>query len=617
MPSLTERLSIIIEATGTKAAAEFRKVGDAAGKNLGDAEKSGGLFGKTLDKMGAKGALAGAAIATGAAVAGKAVLDFGADAVRAASDLGEQQSATNTIFGKGAGIVSDYSRTAAGSIGTSNRAALEAANSFGDLFLNVGFTEKQAAHLSVALVQLAGDLASFKNLNPDDVLQKLQSGLVGETEPLRSLGIVINEATVKSKAMELGLGGANRELTDGEKIAARYALIIEKTGRAQGDVARTSDSLANSQRRANAMWEDSKAQLGKNLTPSVAAATSAVASMTQVLQENEEVSRFGLISWRKNESAVTQLKDAFFGFKSSELASVSTTELLRQAEEDLGLATGALATFTKDEGKAQEFAAKAADEHRQAVDKMNQAAIAGLSAELQYEQSLNGVEDGLHDLAEAQKAVTDAVAAHGSKSAEAKDAAEQLSRAQLSLRGDLLSVAAAAAAVKQRQFEANGQTFTAVDSARAQVAALQALEKQFPALTAPIEAYIAELSKIPGVVTTRVGQEFVARDSKGHAVKLTADGGVFNGAQVRVIGEAGPEAVVPLSRSKRGRAAQVLAQAGLGWADGGTTGTSSGGWGGTTYVTINMPPGSDGDDVVDALTRWSRRNGPVPIRTAG
>lgn len=79
----------------------------------------------------------------------------------------------------------------------------------------------------------------------------------------------------------------------------------------------------------------------------------------------------------------------------------------------------------------------------------------------------------------------------------------------------------------------------------------------------------------------------------------TADGGIFGSPQLRLISEAGPEAVIPLSASKSGRRAQLMSQAGLT----GNTGTS------TTHVTIVMPPGSDGDDVVNAIQRYERRNG--------
>ena len=102
--------------------------------------------------------------------------------------------------------------------------------------------------MSTGLVQLAADLASFNNLNPEEVFLKLQSGIVGEVEPMRALGVNLSAAAVNAKALQMGLVNANGELTEQAKIMARYALIMEQTGNAQGDFARTSDGLANSTR---------------------------------------------------------------------------------------------------------------------------------------------------------------------------------------------------------------------------------------------------------------------------------------------------------------------------------------------------------------------------------
>jgi hypothetical protein len=81
---------------------------------------------------------------------------------------------------------------------------------------------------------------------------------------------------------------------------------------------------------------------------------------------------------------------------------------------------------------------------------------------------------------------------------------------------------------------------------------------------------------------------------------------------MRLIGEAGPEAVVPLSVSKGAQRARVMRQAGLiGWADGGIAGWRNDtiGWGNGMTVNIYLPPGSDGDDVIAKIQRYERRNG--------
>ncbi len=192
---------------------------------------------------------------------------MGGASVKAASDLNEAMNKVEVVFGDAAGEVKAFGRTSARSVGLSARAALEAAGTFGNLFTTIGMGKKPAADMSISLVKLAADLASFNNLNPEDVLEKLRSGLVGEVEPLRTLGINLNQTAVQAKAMEMGLADANGQVSQAALIQARYALILEQTRNAQGDFSRTSSALANSTRIMRAEFEDARAKLGQDLLP--------------------------------------------------------------------------------------------------------------------------------------------------------------------------------------------------------------------------------------------------------------------------------------------------------------------------------------------------------------
>lgn len=205
---------------------------------------------------------------------------FGA-AIKAASDLGESVNKTRVVFGNSAKSVEDWSQTAARSFGLSRQQALEAAGSFGTLFDSMGLAEAESAAMSQRLVGLAADLASFNNIDPTEALDKLRSGLVGETEPLRTVGVLLNEAGVQAKAMELGLGGASGQLTEAEKVTARYHLILEQTTTSQGDFARTADSLANQMRVARAELSDAAAALGEALLPAASKAAALVGDLAR------------------------------------------------------------------------------------------------------------------------------------------------------------------------------------------------------------------------------------------------------------------------------------------------------------------------------------------------
>lgn len=226
-----------------------------------------------LQKQGAKGfgLGVGASVTTAAlgAVTGAlgAVGDGIQENIKAASDLNESASKSKVVFGEAADEMDEFGAAAAQNLGLSKQAALEAGATFGNFFTGLGQGQEEAAAMSKRLVGLAGDLASFNNLDTTDALDKLRAGLAGEAEPLRRVGVFLTEAKVKAKAMELGLADAHGELSEGAKVMARYQLILDETKTAQGDFARTSEGLANQQRITNAELENTKAQLGQDLLP--------------------------------------------------------------------------------------------------------------------------------------------------------------------------------------------------------------------------------------------------------------------------------------------------------------------------------------------------------------
>jgi hypothetical protein len=236
---------------------------DAAAKV---AEKGTGNITASLSKVGFDilkvGAIAGAAAVAGLAVA------LGST-IGPASDLAETVSKVGVVFGDSADEVLAFGKTSAKALGMSENSALAAAGTYGNLFRAMGMAEEASADMSVGLVSLAGDLASFNNMDPTEVMDALRAGLSGETEPLKRLGVNINQATIEAKAMELGLYDLNGELSVAGKAQASYALIMEQTTLAQGDFARTSKGLANQQRILKASFENVKTTIGTALLPAV------------------------------------------------------------------------------------------------------------------------------------------------------------------------------------------------------------------------------------------------------------------------------------------------------------------------------------------------------------
>lgn len=248
-----------------------------------DASSFGSKVGSALGTMAKAGALAGVALGVGAVVGMKKAVD-------AASDLSEQVNKAGVVFGKSGKEVIDWSDGLVTNFGISQRAALEAAGTFGNMLVPMGFTRKAAGDMSQKMVELAGDMSSFNNASPEDTLEAIRAGLAGEAEPLRKFGVFLSDARLKTEALTMGLYDGKGALDANAKASATYALILKDTHDAQGDFARTNEGFANSQRVVAAAWENIQAQLGGLLLPTFAKATTAVAGFLGAFSEADGVS---------------------------------------------------------------------------------------------------------------------------------------------------------------------------------------------------------------------------------------------------------------------------------------------------------------------------------------
>jgi hypothetical protein len=238
-----------------------------------------------FDRLGGKGSSASffgnvtaMAVAKGFDLIGDAAssaIDFVQDSIQAASNLNESQNKSRVIFGDSANAIEEWASGASDSFGQSERAALDAASTFAGLFDTAGISLGDATDMSKKLTVLGSDLASFFNTDVSDALAAVRSGLAGESEPLRRFNVFLSETAVSAKLVEMGQKKVNGQWTEGQKIAARYQIILEQTDAAQGDFAATADGLANSQKTVNAKLEDAQALLGQKMLPAQLAVTNA------------------------------------------------------------------------------------------------------------------------------------------------------------------------------------------------------------------------------------------------------------------------------------------------------------------------------------------------------
>ena len=225
-------------------------------KGIQDAESA---FQKIGD-IAKKAAVAVGALAVGgAAAAGKAI--------NLASDLAESQAKVGEIFGTSAADIEAFAATAAAKLGQSKQDVLNAAGTFGIFGKAAGLSGKDLSTFSNDFTALASDLASFNNTSPQEAIDAIGAALRGESEPLRKYGVLLDDTTLRQEAMALGIYDGNGALTAQQKILAAQAAIYKQTSDAQGDFERTSDGLANKQRILKAQLQNAATTIGTALLP--------------------------------------------------------------------------------------------------------------------------------------------------------------------------------------------------------------------------------------------------------------------------------------------------------------------------------------------------------------
>ena len=240
-----------------------------------------------IDQTGAKTGLAslgkslkGFAVAAGLAFGVAAVTKFAKSCIDLASDLNEVQNVVDVTFGTSAQKINNFAKTAATSFGLSELSAKKYTGTMGAMLKSMGFAQGAAADMSIEMASLAGDMASFYNLSTDEAFEKIRSGISGETEPLKQLGVNLSEANLQAYALAQGITQGYSSMSEQNKALIRYNYLLDATSDAQGDFSRTSGSWANQVRVLQLQWDSLKATLGG---PFIAALTPVLAFINRIL----------------------------------------------------------------------------------------------------------------------------------------------------------------------------------------------------------------------------------------------------------------------------------------------------------------------------------------------
>ena len=220
--------------------------------------------------------------------AAKVIIDFGKQAIDAASDLQEVQNVVDTTFGSGASKIDAWAKQAGLQFGLTETQAKKFTSTLGAMMKSSGLAGNEIIDMSTDLAGLAADMASFYNLDFETAFQKIRSGISGETEPLKQLGINMSVANMEAFALQKGLSKTWNQMTQGEQTLLRYQYMMQATADAQGDFARTADGFANAQRRIETAVESIKTNVGTVLLGAFADATAGIAEFLEKLSQTPE-----------------------------------------------------------------------------------------------------------------------------------------------------------------------------------------------------------------------------------------------------------------------------------------------------------------------------------------
>lgn len=307
---------------------DFRKLQSQANSQLtgilGSAGTAGGVAAGSNLQPGVLGgikSLAAPIVATFAALGiGRLIGDaigtgirYSLDSVGLASDLSETRAAIGEVFGDASADIQAFAQGSAKRLGQTQQSVLTAAQTFGVFAKAAGLTGKPLSDFSTDLVTLSTDMASFFNADPSEVIEALGAGLRGESEPLRRFGVLLDDATLRARAMELGIYDGNGALSQQQRVLAAQAEIFAQTGIAQGDFARTSDGLANQQRILQSTFEETQTKLGEFLLPAFTTLTS-FANDTLAPAIEGVVEKVGPVLGAALEESLPAIEDLVEGF---------------------------------------------------------------------------------------------------------------------------------------------------------------------------------------------------------------------------------------------------------------------------------------------------------------
>ena len=266
-------------------------------------------------------------------------------AIKMAASMEESLNKVRVSFGSSAKDVEAFAKTALDSFGIAESSALDMTALFGDMATGMGVSQKEAADLSIELVSLAGDLASFKDMNIEEITTALSGVFTGETESLKRLGIVMTEVNLEQFRLQQGILRTTKEMTQQEKILLRTQYLLEVTKNAQGDFARTSDSAANQMRKFTETLKMVGADLGNIMLPAFTRIITKVNELLKDFRELDKETQTMIINFGLTAAAIPPLIFVV-GQLAEGFAALNRAVIFLTGTKGLAALAGELAAFT-------------------------------------------------------------------------------------------------------------------------------------------------------------------------------------------------------------------------------------------------------------------------------
>lgn len=315
------------------------------------------------------------------------------ESIGLASDLVETQNVVDVTFEDSASTINKWAQEALNAYGITETKAKQYSSTLGAMLKSMGIADDQVLQMSMDMAGLAADMASFYNLDHDAAFEKIRSGISGETEPLKALGINMSVANLNAFALEKGMNKAFDKMSQAEQATLRYQYLLEATKDAQGDFARTGDSFSNEMRKLQTNLDRIKTEFGKGLLGVV---TPAISLLNNVLSDKS-------YQYTTAEKIMQERDESIYDAKATYAQSLTIVNSMRNMEQESGEAVKA----TKAWQEALENLKNVMPGLSQYVDLTSDAIMGNTERIKQYVDTVNGVSlYGAHDTA-----VTDAQAA--------------------------------------------------------------------------------------------------------------------------------------------------------------------------------------------------------------